>query len=166
MKYKEAKQNYIQAWGALGSSWGINKAMAVIHALLMISIKPLSTEDIMEELKISRGNVNINVRALINWGLVEKKIIAGERKEFFVAEKDVMAIARQVTKERQKREIEPMLKVLKEIEKMTETHEEAQEFRKVTSEIHRFSSKVNGLLSKFTHSDANWFSKIILKILK
>ncbi|MEE9438267.1 MAG: transcriptional regulator [Saprospiraceae bacterium] len=166
MELEEAKAKYIQAWGALGTSWGINKAMAMIHALLMVSIKPLSTEDVMEELKISRGNANMNIRALINWGIVEKKIIPGERKEYFVAEKDIMEVARQVTKERQKREIEPILKVLIDIKNVKGESPEAKAFKTATEDIYQFTNKVNTLLSKFSTSDENWFMKMVLKILK
>ena len=80
MEFKEAKNKYIQTWGALGSQWGINKTMAQIHALLMISIEPLSIEEIMDELQISRGNTSMNIRALIDWGIVFKESKSGERK--------------------------------------------------------------------------------------
>ena len=67
MEFKEAKNKFVQTWGALGSQWGINKTMAQIHALLMVSNEPLSMEDIMEELQISRGNASMNIRLLILW---------------------------------------------------------------------------------------------------
>ena len=65
MDLQEGKEKFIQSWGALGSSWGVNRTMAQIHALLLISPEPMSAEEIMEELKISRGNANMNIRALI-----------------------------------------------------------------------------------------------------
>ena len=49
MEFKEAKNKFVQTWGALGSQWGINKTMAQIHALLMVSHEAVSMEDIMEE---------------------------------------------------------------------------------------------------------------------
>ncbi|WP_367890018.1 GbsR/MarR family transcriptional regulator [Polaribacter batillariae] len=82
MELNEAKNKYIQTWGSLATSWGINKTMAQVHALLLVSTKPLSAEDIMKELQISRGNVNMNVRALMDWGIVQKEFVVGERKEF------------------------------------------------------------------------------------
>src|ERR1700722_14124721 len=115
MKLNEGKEKFIQAWGTLGSSWGINRTMAQVHALLLIAPDPLSAEEIMEELNISRGNANMNVRALMDWGLVSKEFKSGERKEFFTAEKDIWKVATQVMKERRKRELEPVLKVLGEI---------------------------------------------------
>ena len=86
MDYKDAKEKFISTWGSLGSLWGINKAMAQIQALLFISTEPLSMESVMEELKISRGNTSMNLRQLMDWGIVTKVIISGERKEFFTTE--------------------------------------------------------------------------------
>ncbi|MEP4092666.1 ArsR family transcriptional regulator [Reichenbachiella sp.] len=164
MDYAEAKHKYIQAWGTLGSSWGINKAMAQIHALLLISTEALSTEDIMEELKMSRGNVNMNLRALIDWGIVQKEYKIGERKEFFVAGKDIWELARQVSKERRRREIEPIIKVLDQVQSVSGEDDQIKEFRKVTGELKDFSLKVDGVLDKFTKSDQNWFYKLLLKL--
>ena len=115
MEYQEAKEKFITTWGSLGSLWGINKAMAQIHALLFISPEPLSMEDIMKELHISRGNTSMNLRQLIDWGIVYKSNVAGERKEFFESEKDVQELARTIAKERSRREIQPTLRVLKEV---------------------------------------------------
>jgi DNA-binding transcriptional regulator GbsR (MarR family) len=164
MEYSKAKQRFIEAWGTLGSSWGINKAMAQIHALLLISTAPLSAEDIMEELQISRGNVNMNLRALMDWGIVKKEHRIGERKEFFTSGKDIWELARQVSKERRRREIEPILRVLSEVNGATgDDKKAAAEFRKVTGDLHDFAGKVDRLLDKFGKSDQNWFYKLIMK---
>lgn len=93
MKLAEAKLEFVQTWGSIGSSWGIPKSMAQIHALLLASKNELSTEDVMETIQLSRGNVNINMRELINWNLVSKQSKLGERREFFTANTDIMAIA-------------------------------------------------------------------------
>jgi predicted transcriptional regulator len=93
MVLKKAEEKFIAAWGAIGTQWGINRTMAQIHALLLISEKSLSAEEIMSKLNISRGNVNMNVRDLMSWGLVHKVLKFGERKEFFTAEKDIYKTA-------------------------------------------------------------------------
>ena len=89
MELEQAKNQFINLWGNFGSQWGINRSMAQVHAILLTSPIPLSTEEIMEKLQISRGNANTNVRELINWNLVYKETILGERREFFRAEKDM-----------------------------------------------------------------------------
>ena len=115
MKLEEGKYKFIQAWGSLGSSWGISKSMAQIHALLLSSPDGLSADEIMEKVQLSRGNVNTNVRELINWRLVKKDTVLGERKEFFVAIHDVHSIAQNIMEERKKRELEPVRRLLNEI---------------------------------------------------
>lgn len=164
MKFTEAKEKYIQAWGTLGSSWGVNRTMAQIHALLMVAIDPLSAEDIMEELKISRGNVNMNLRALMDWGLAEKILISGERKEFFKAEKDIMNISVQVAKERKKRELDPILKLLNEISAVEGETAEAKEFKKVTKDLLKFAKQTESVLDLYAQSNQNWFFKILGKL--
>ena len=165
MEYDEAKHKFIQAWGTLGSSWGINKAMAQIHALLLIAPEPMSAEEIMDELKISRGNANMNIRALIDWGIVQKEFKIGERREYFVAGKDVMELARQVSRERRRREIEPILKVLEQVQDVNDKDKgKVKEFKKVTHDLKDFSLKVDGIIDKFIKSDKNWFLKLLLKM--
>lgn len=164
MEYNEAKQKFIQAWGTLGSNWGINKAMAQIHALLLLATEPLSAEEIMEELQMSRGNVNMNLRALMDWGIVRKEHKVGERREFFTTGKDVWDLAKQVSKERRRREIEPILRVLEEVQKVSgDNKKEVVEFKKVTGELFDFSVKVDGMIDKFTKSDQTWFYKLLMK---
>jgi DNA-binding transcriptional regulator GbsR (MarR family) len=164
MEYNEAKQKFIQAWGTLGSTWGINKAMAQIHALLLLATEPLSAEEIMEELQMSRGNVNMNLRALMDWGIVRKEHKVGERREFFTTGKDVWDLAKQVSKERRRREIEPILNVLEEVQKVSgDNKKEVAEFKKVTGELFDFSVKVDGMIDKFTKSDQTWFYKLLMK---
>jgi len=164
MKHSEAKEKYIQAWGTLGSSWGVNRTMAQIHALLMVATAPLSAEDIMEELTISRGNVNMNLRALMDWGLAEKVLVSGERKEFFKAEKDIMKISVQVAKERKRRELDPILKLLNEISEVEGDTNEAKEFKKVTKDLLKFANQTNSVLDLYIQSNQNWFFKILGKL--
>src|SRR5262245_2338261 len=115
MNLKEARTKFIRAWGTLGSSWGINRTMAQVHALLLISPEPLSADEIMKELNISRGNSNMNLRELMKWGLVKKELKAGERREYFFAEKDIHKVFRLIVKERRRRELEPIFEVLDEL---------------------------------------------------
>jgi DNA-binding transcriptional regulator GbsR (MarR family) len=167
MKYSEAKSELIQAWGNLGYSWGLNKTMAQIHALLMISPKELSTDEIMEELSISRGNANMNIRALLDWGIIYRVSIPGERKEYFKSEKDIWALARQVARERRKRELEPILKVLRTVQDVPQDgSDEAKEFKKVVKDLKGFAEKSDNLLDAFVKAEENWFWSAVLKIFK
>ncbi|MCO7185108.1 transcriptional regulator [Tenacibaculum sp. XPcli2-G] len=167
MKLENAKLKYIHTWGSLATNWGINKTMAQVHALLLVSTKPLSADEIMETLKISRGNVNMNVRALIDWGIVSKEFVVGERKEFFVADKDIWELFKQVTKERKKREIEPVLKVLDELQEgVKENSEEAEAFKKVMNDLSSVTKTVNGILENAIKADEHWLLSNFTKMIK
>lgn len=167
MELEAAKIKYIHTWGSLATSWGINKTMAQVHALLLVSTHPLSADEIMETLKISRGNVNMNVRALIDWRIVRKEFVVGERKEFFVADKDIWELFKQVTKERKKREIEPVLKVLEELQKdVQEDTKEAMAFKKVMADLSSVTTTVNGLLDKAIKADEHWLLSSFTKMVK
>ncbi len=167
MEFKEAKNKFVQTWGALGSQWGINKTMAQIHALLMVSNDAISMEDIMEELQISRGNASMNLRALMDWGIVYKEYKAGERREFFTAEKDLDELAVKIARERSKREIKPALKVLKEVSTIDGNNsDEANHFIDQTTKLYDFVLKADNMLEKATEFKDNWLGKLVLKIMK
>ena len=167
MEFKEAKNKFVQTWGALGSQWGINKTMAQIHALLMVSSEAVSMEDIMEELQISRGNASMNLRALMDWGIVYKEYKAGERREFFTAEKDLDELAVKISRERSKREIKPALKILKEVSSI-ETKDSAEEkhFVDQTAKLYDFVLKADNVLDKITEYKDNWLTQLLMKFMK
>jgi DNA-binding transcriptional regulator GbsR (MarR family) len=167
MEFKEAKNKFVQTWGALGSQWGINKTMAQIHALLMVSNEPVSMEDVMEELQISRGNASMNLRALMDWGIVYKEYKAGERREFFTAEKDLDELAVKIARERSKREIRPALKVLKEVSSIkSNATEEERHFVDQTTKLYDFVLKADNMLEKATEFKDNWLGRLVIKIMK
>ncbi|BDS14683.1 GbsR/MarR family transcriptional regulator [Aureispira anguillae] len=165
MELDEAKQKFIQAWGTLGSNWGINRTMAQVHALLLISAEPLCADDIMEKLKISRGNANMNIRALIDWGLVFKELKPGERREYFISERDMWNVVRQIIIHRKKKELEPVLKVLDDVSKIEGESEDKEAFLDVIKDIQLFASKADRTLDKLVHSDANWLMKTFMKMM-
>ncbi len=167
MEYKEAKDKFISTWGSLGSLWGINKAMAQIQALLFISTKPLSMEDIMEDLKISRGNTSMNLRQLMDWGIVTKELVPGKRKEFFSTEKDVQELARTIAKERSRREIQPVIKVLKEVSSIKDdTTAKTKELIKQTKALHELAETADSMMNKLVNQEQTWITKSILKFIK
>lgn len=167
MKLSEAKEKYIQTWGTFATNWGINRTMAQVHALLLATGKPLSTDEVMEQLEISRGNANMNLRALMDWGIVRKEFIKGNRKEYFVAEKDVWFLFKQITKERRKREIEPVISFLEELKNIEDKDsEEAKEFIKLMEDFSSVTGKINNIMDLAIKSDDHWLVGKITNLLK
>jgi DNA-binding transcriptional regulator GbsR (MarR family) len=168
MKLTEAKQQFISSWGAFGTHWGINRTMAQIHALLLVSADPMTQDDIMEELNISRGNTNMNIRELINWGLVERVILPGERKEFFSAEKDIWKVMKQIVKERKKRELDPMLKLLDQLEGVEgdKKDKSIKTFVETVSGIKRLGKQADKTLDVMIRAEENWFVGSLVKFFQ
>jgi len=168
MKLTEAKQQFISSWGAFGTHWGINRTMAQIHALLLITPDPLTQDDIMEQLNISRGNTNMNIRELINWGLVDRVLLTGERKEYFSAEKDIWKVVKQIVKERKKRELEPMLKLLDQLEEVEgdKRDKNIKSFVDTISSIKKLGRQADKTLDAMIRAEESWFVGNLVKLFK
>lgn len=159
MKLEEAQQKFIQGWGQLGASWGINRTMAQIQAVLLLSPKPLCTDEIMEKLQISRGNANMNIRELIAWGVVYKSFIKGDRKEYYYSEKDMWELAKKVSRERKKRELEPLVKILGELKSVEGSSEEVKEMNKVVKSADSMAKRAESMLDLVMKLDESMFFK-------
>jgi DNA-binding transcriptional regulator GbsR (MarR family) len=169
MQLDEAKRKFTEGWGTLGSAWGVSRTMAQVHALLLVTPGALSTEDIMEQLQISRGNANMNVRALIDWGLVRKELRPGERREFFSAEKDIHRVATLILKERRKRELEPIMRVLEDVSHVDMAGApaaDAQSFVSMVNSIRSFADLADRTAGTIIRADENWFLSTFMKLMR
>lgn len=151
---REAQDRFIASWGRMGSVWGISRTMAEVHALLYITGSPLCTDDIMARLGVSRGNVSMSVRSLLEWGVIEKVRLTGDRKEYYSAEQDVWSMMRAIARERIKREVDPLLDALDEISELgpqvsARSPEEARELQKRLDDIRDGFGLITTLAHKF-----------------
>jgi DNA-binding transcriptional regulator GbsR (MarR family) len=142
--------------------------MAQVHALLLISPDSLCTEDVMEKLSVSRGNVNMNLRELMNWNLVYKEIKAGDRKEYFRAEKDIWEVAKRIAKERKRREIQPLIASLNTLTDIEEDkrNTEAKDFLDMVNSIHTVVTKMDSAVDTLIKAEEHRFFGAIVKLLK
>src|SRR5918997_3588431 len=111
---KEAAQKFIRHWGEMGTRWGINRTVAQIHALLMISDRPLPADEIADALTIARSNVSTSLRELQNWGIVRLVHVPGDRRDHFESLKDVYEMFRIIARERRRREVDPTIGLLRD----------------------------------------------------
>jgi DNA-binding transcriptional regulator GbsR (MarR family) len=163
----DAKKKFINTWGQLGVNWGICRTMAQVHALLLISNKHLCADTIMEELDISRGNANMNIRALIEWGLVYRcPRQNGDRKEYFTAEKDISIVFKQIVKHRKKKELEPLLELLNQCDNAKEDCPDSAEFQRMVGELKIFSKKADLALDNLIKLENHWLSGTLMKMIK
>src|SRR3984893_17633377 len=112
-RLQQVEDEFVDLWDTMSSLWGISPTMARIHGLLYISGAALSTDDIMERLGISRGNVSMNLSKLVEWGLVRRVHKRGDRKEYYESLSDVWEMFTLVANQRKRREIDPILTTLR-----------------------------------------------------
>jgi len=162
----QARDEFISQWGAMGNVWGINRTMAQVHALLMTSERALTTDEVMAELKISRGNAHQNLRELIGWGLIRSVIRKGERKEYFESEKDVWRMFCTVTRERKHREIEPALRALRACAEQTSSLRDAKAlaFTRQIKALEDFLTQMDSLMDLMSKSDQSIIMPVLLKM--
>lgn len=110
---RDAQRRFIALWGDMGSHWGVPRSMAEIHALLFIAGEPLTADEIMERLGVSRGNVSMTLRSLVEWGIVSRSHRREDRRDRFFAEQDVWKLLITVLRVRKRREIDPLLESLR-----------------------------------------------------
>jgi DNA-binding transcriptional regulator GbsR (MarR family) len=112
--YDQVEQRFIELWGDMSSWWGVSRTMAEIHGLLFITGTPHSAGEIQERLGISRGNVSMNIRTLVEWGLVRRVRKRGDRRDYYESLTDVWEMFTVLASQRKRREIDPIVKTLKQ----------------------------------------------------
>lgn len=141
VQLSESQRQLIEVWGRLAYSWGVGPTMAQIFALLYVYPEPLDSDAILETLQISRGNVSINLRKLLEWGLIHKIEIPSSRRALYTAERDIWVIASQIIRKRFEREIVPISDLLaklrerEDVQKSPHTAKAIQQIEEVVSAI-------------------------------
>ncbi|UOM36153.1 GbsR/MarR family transcriptional regulator [Acuticoccus sp. I52.16.1] len=116
MNLPPLQEEFVLHFGEMGSRWGINRTVGQIYALLFVNERPLNAEEIAESLGFSRSNVSMGLKELQAWKLVRLKHFPGDRREYFTTPADLWEIVRTLVEERKRREIDPTLTKLRELQ--------------------------------------------------
>jgi DNA-binding transcriptional regulator GbsR (MarR family) len=151
----EIVRQFVEHWGMMARSWGINATMGELFALLYVSGTDWTADSLRSWLRVSRGNVSMNLRELMAWGVVHKVHRTGERREFFRAEADVWTLFRRILSERKRRELDPTLLVLERSVSMFADGPGHDVLRKRISNLQQFFALINALASKLLTLDSD-----------
>jgi DNA-binding transcriptional regulator GbsR (MarR family) len=172
---RSAQDTFIRRWGEMGQTWGINRTMAEIHALLYIVGQPLCTDDVMERLHISRGNASMSLRALCDWGIIRRLHKRGERREYFESLSDVWEMFSIIAAERKRREMDPVLETIKQCQKMLDEsslgksaakREDVQLTRQRLAGMEEFMEVTNKIFQQFVSNARAGLTRIVRVLLK
>jgi DNA-binding transcriptional regulator GbsR (MarR family) len=151
MRLTPVMQRYVVHWGEMGTRWGINRSVAQVHALLYLSPQPLHADEITETLGIARSNVSVALKELVTWNLVHVTHTLGDRRDFFVAQRDPWEVVRVIVEGRKRRELDPTVVFLKEC---------AEELKSDTETPRQVKDQILGQL-EFMETFMGWYSSIM-----
>jgi DNA-binding transcriptional regulator GbsR (MarR family) len=150
VKLSRTMREVVLHWGEMGTSWGVNRSVGQIHALLYLVGKPLTAEEISETLGLARSNVSTSLKELQDWDLVERQHQLGDRRDFFSADADLWDILLKVADGRKKRELDPTIELLEyAAEACKDDADTPADVRKRIAEMHRFVSTMT-----------NWYEQV------
>ena len=147
---RPAVRRFVLQWGDMGGRWGVNRSVSQIQALLYLSERPLTAEEIADSLAMARSNVSNSIRELEAWSLIRRVPVMGDRREFFEADADVWSIAAKIAAGRKQREIDPAVAALTLC--MTEAEGDAR--------LHPVARKRLAEMLDFTRTSAAWFDQM------
>ncbi len=165
MEITEGKQKFIENWGNLATNWGINRVMGQVHAALLVAPGELTADEIVEQLGISRGAACMNLKGLLEWGLVKKTARPGDRKEYYLAEKDMWTVMRAIIVQRKKRELEPMIRFLDELAAVSPSCPHSEGFCNLMRDLRTFSHKANTTLEAFVRAESSFMMGTFMRMV-
>ena len=150
-KLPAAVEAFVLRWGDLGGQWGVNRSVAQIQALLFLSDRPLTAEDISDKLGMARSNVSNSLRELLNWKLVMRVPVLGDRRDHYVAETDLWQMASKVAQGRKEREIDPMVGAIRAAMEHADDSRISPAVRARLHAMHDFVNTVEGWYNQMLH---------------
>lgn len=146
-------RQFVEHWGMMARAWGINPTMGELFALLYITGIDWTAEELRSWLHVSRGNVSMNLRELLAWGVVQRLHRPGERRELYRAETEVWTLFRRILKERKRRELDPTLSVLDRIFRLSETEPVLQDLKSRVEPLLQFFGLIDGMAVRLLSLD-------------
>ena len=163
MERSDEVNRFIEAWGSMGLLWGINRSMARIHALLLVSEERIDSEEISNALSISRGNVSMCLKELRNWGVIQRVHVSGDRCDYYVAEPDSWKMLYRIAVGRKAREFDPAVNALRHLLAEVDTGSSANVHDRLT-QLESLFSTFDNIITGFLASEQK--SKTILEFLR
>lgn len=157
------KEKFILHWGEMGSTWGINRTVAQIYAMLYLSPDPMTAEEISETLSIARSTVSTGLHELQGWGVVRIVHVLGDRRDHYEALDDVWEMFRVILEGRKRREVDPTLAMLRESEAELKQKEDRDPYlEQRLQEMLDFFEMITALYEQFQQLPTETCKKMVL----
>jgi DNA-binding transcriptional regulator GbsR (MarR family) len=162
MELSSVAQQFVLHWGEMGTRWGVNRTVAQIHALLYLSERALTADEITETLGVARSNVSNSIKELLSWRLVKVVHVMGDRRDHFETSKDVWELFKLIIEGRKQREVDPTLQILDNLLASPELAKEPRETRQRIAETQQFIH----ILTQWSDEMLRLEPETLMKVLK
>ena len=119
-QFTQPRDHFIQGMSRISSFWGFPKAMGAIYGAIYLSPNPLSLDEIVEQVGVSKGAVSTNVRQLERLSMMHKHLQVGDRKDYYTAETDFWKMVRSILQQREQHEFDKAISTVSESLEMIE----------------------------------------------
>src|ERR671934_507864 len=93
----QARAIFIDGMGAASATSGVlSQLQGRIFAVLFLRDHPLSLDDVAEALQISKSNISINIRGLVEWHLVRRVSVPNSRRDHYEAASDFWRVMQEI----------------------------------------------------------------------
>ena len=106
---EQTRQAFIENLSRISQFWGYPRAMGALYGALYLSPSPLSLDELIPIVGVTKGAISTNIRALGQLGMVHQQVRAGDRRDYYEADTDFWKIARTILERRQKPEFDKAL---------------------------------------------------------
>jgi DNA-binding transcriptional regulator GbsR (MarR family) len=120
---EKAHDYFIETAGRLSKNLGLSEIAGQLYALLYLSPDPISLNEMVEKLKMSKASASVNIRALERWGAAKKVWVKGNRRDHYAADRDVWKVASSRLKVGLERRISEANGAIEQVEKMLKDSE-------------------------------------------
>lgn len=161
MELTDVARQFVVHWGEMGSSWGVNRTVAQIHALLFFHGRPLHAEEIAETLGVARSNVSNSLKELQSWNLIRTSHMLGDRRDYFETSHDVWALFRTIVRERKEREFDPTTRMLQQLVNEPGFAQEPPDAQDRVRETLRFMESLGAWADEMLRLSPNTLEKVL-----
>jgi DNA-binding transcriptional regulator GbsR (MarR family) len=158
---KDARNLFIQEWSRLAVNWGVSRSHGQVHAFLLLAQEPVTYEELKAGLRKSQGTANNIIRELMDWGIVRRVAVLGERKEYFVAEKDMWKVAQLIAKARKRRELDPLIEAMSTFSRLEGPKAEVEQMTRLVDGIKSVSAVADTALTLMDRTGVVPFLKML-----
>ena len=97
----QARAVFIEGMGAASATSGVlSQLQGRIFAVLFLEDHPLSLDEIAEALQLSKSNISINIRGLVEWHLVRRVSVPNSRRDHYEAASDFWRVMQEIMERR------------------------------------------------------------------